>query len=152
MKLSDPDNYGELIMASDNSIGRAIELLDNKVLKKELEYRSFARNFLKIISTKCDSEETVSLLLRFDKKRDGVLEQLKTIESALRDIIAVNRTENASMVFFYDRQEALAFCDSINIRKLINVYDRLKYAQELMLLNTNIRLTLTNFFSEINII
>ena len=152
MKLSDPDSYNELIMASENSIGRAIELLDNKSLKKTLEHRLLARDFLKIISTSGDSEKIVSLLSQFEKKRDGVLEQLTIIEAALRDIIAIDRTENAPLVFFYDRQEALLISDSINIRKLIHVYDKLKDTEDMISQNANVRLSLTSFFSEINII
>lgn len=152
MKLSDPSDYYELIMSSGSSIGRAVELLDSKTFKKTLEERNIARDFLKAITSKPSSDEIVSLLYKFEKKRDQLIDLLLTVELALRDIIAIDRTENAPLLFFYDRQEALSLSDAINIRKLMNIYDRLKNLQDLINSNTNIRLTVTNFFSEINIL
>lgn len=152
MKLSDPSDYYELIMSSGASIGRAVELLDSKTFKKTLEERNIARDFLKAITSKPSSDEIVSLLYKFEKKRDQLIDLLLTVELALRDIIAIDRTENAPLLFFYDRQEALSLSDAINIRKLMNIYDRLKNLQDLINSNTNIRLTVTNFFSEINIL
>ena len=152
MKLSDPSDYYELIMSSGASIGKAVELLDSKTFKKTLEERNIARDFLKAITSKPSSDEIVSLLYKFEKKRDQLIDLLLTVELALRDLIAIDRTENAPLLFFYDRQEALSLSDAINIRKLMNIYDRLKNLQDLINSNTNIRLTVTNFFSEINIL
>ena len=152
MKLSEPADYYELIMSSGASIGRAIELLDSKEFKKTLEERSITRDFLRVVVSKPSSEEIVSLLYKFEKKREPLVDLLLTIELALRDLIAIDRTENAPLLFFYDRQEALSLSDAVNIRRLMQIYDRLKNVQDMINSNTNIRLSVTNFFSEINIL
>ena len=152
MKLSSPSDYYELIMSSGASIGRAIELLDSKEFKKTLEERTIAREFLKIITSTPSSDEIVSLLYKFEKKREPLMDLLFTVELAIRDLIAIDRTESAPLLFFYDRQEALSLSDAVNIRRLMQIYDKLKNLQDLINSNTNIRLTVTNFFSEINII
>lgn len=152
MKLFEPADYYELIMSSGASIGRAIELLDSKEFKKTLEERSITRDFLRVVVSKPSSEEIVSLLYKFEKKREPLVDLLLTIELALRDLIAIDRTENAPLLFFYDRQEALSLSDAVNIRRLMQIYDRLKNVQDMINSNTNIRLSVTNFFSEINIL
>ncbi len=152
LKLSDSDGYNELLMASENTIGKAIELLESSKLEQTVAARTLARDFLGAISKKCSSELFISIMSRFDKKRDGVLKQLSTIETALRDVIAIQRTDYAPLLFFHSRDEALSYADSINIRKLMTIYSALKETQDSISQNANLRLTLISFFANINII
>ena len=152
LKLSDPEIYNELLMASEGTIGRALDLLDEKALNQTLAYRSLARNFLNAIAHSKGSGDVISILSQFDKKRDIVTNQLLTIETALRDIITIQRAESAPLLFFYDREEALSLADAVNIRKMMQIYDSLKKVQDAILQNANVRLTLTSFFVEINIL
>ena len=152
LKLSSPDTYYELLMASEGTIGRALDLLEEKTFKQILALRTLARDFLSTITSSCNSEKVISMLARFDKKRDNVLTQLLTIETALRDLIAIQRTESAPLLFFHDRNEALILADSVNIHKLVKIYDALKETQDSISQNANVRLTLTSFFVDINIL
>ncbi len=152
LKLSNPSGYNELLMSSENTIGKAMELLDTDKFEQMVATRALAKDFLNAISKKCKSEFFISIIARFDKKRDGLLKQLFTIETALRDVIAAQRTDDAPLLFFYSRDEALSFADSINIRKLMAIYDTLKETQDSISQNANMRLTLVSFFANINII
>lgn len=152
LKLSNPHNYNELLMASQNSIGRAIELLNEKAFEQIAQTRTLARDFLALLTSKNDSEKILSLSLRFSKKRDELSSQLLTIETALRDVIALERTENAPLLFFYDREEALLLVDALSIRKLMQVYDAIKDTQTAISQNANVRLTIMNLFSTTGII
>ena len=152
LKLSSPDSYYELLMASEGTIGRALDLLEEKTFKQILSLRTLARDFLATITSSRNSDKSISVLARFDKKRDNVLSQLITIETALRDLIAVQRTESAPLLFFHDRNEALILADSVNIHKLMKIYDSLKSTQDAISQNANVRLTLTSFFVDINIL
>ncbi len=152
LKISNPHNYNELLMAAQNSIGRAIDLLNEKAFEHIAQNRALARDFLSLIASKKDSEKIVALTARFSKKRDELSEQLFTIESSLRDIIALERAENAPLLFFYDREEALLIADSLNIRKLMSVYDAIKSTQEAISQNANVRLSIMNLFSKTDII
>ena len=152
LKLSDSFGYNELLMASENTIGKAIELLDSDRFSQVIAARTLARDFLNAVSKKCSSELFMSLIGRLDKKRDTLLKQLFVIETALRDIIAIQRTDNAPLLFFHSSEEALSFADSINVRKLMTVYNALKETEDNISQNANIRLTLISFFANINII
>ena len=152
LKLASPYNYNELLMAAQNSIGRAIELLDEKAFAQITQTRTLARDFLSMITSKNDSEKILSLSMRFSKKRDEITEQLLTIETALRDIIVLERSENAPLLFFHDREEALLLADAISIQKLINVYDAIKDMQVAISQNANVRLSIMNLFSKTDII
>lgn len=152
LKLSSPESYNELLMASEGTIGKAIELLDENKLKQTLAARALARDFLGAISKKCSSELFASIIGRFDKKRDVIQTQFYTIETALRDVIAIQRTEDAPLLFFHSRDEALSFADTVNTRKLMSVYSALKEAQDSISQNANMRLSLISFFANINII
>ncbi len=145
-KLSDPLLYAELLMASENSIGRAIELLDAKEFKLISENRALAKDLINILIKKYPSAS--SLITRFESKRDALLRQMLVIENALRDLIVCNRTENAPLTFFSDRDEALTLCDGANVRELIVAYDLLKEAEDAISANANVKLTLINFLSK----
>ena len=152
LKLSNPYNYNELLMAAQNSIGKAIELLDEKAFTQIAQARTLARDFLNMLSSKNDSEKILSLSMQFSKKRDEITEQLLTIEIALRDIIVLERSENAPLLFFHNREEALLLADAISIQKLINVYDAIKDMQVAIAQNANVRLSIINLFSKTDII
>ena len=152
LKLSNPHNYNELLMAAQNSIGRAIDLLNDKTFAQVAQNRALARDFLSLLTSKNNSEKAVTLTTRFSKKREELSEQLFTVETALRDIIALDRAENAPLLFFYDRDEALIIADELNIRKLISIYDALKFTQEIISQNANVKLSIINLFSKIDII
>lgn len=152
LRLSDPHKYNEILMAAQNSIGRAIELLDEKAFKYIAQNRALARDFLAFLTSDGGSENVVALSVRFSKKREELSEQLLTIETALRDIIALERTENAPLLFFYDREEALLLADALSIRKLMTVYDAIKETQAAISQNANVRLSIINLFSKTDII
>ena len=152
LKLSDPDGYNELLMASEGTIGTALDLLEEKNLKQALEIRVLARDFINIIALPNNSESVMGILSRFDKKRENVMLQLLAIETALRDLIAVQRAESAPLLFFHNRSEAFTLSDSVSINKLIKIYDSLKKTQDAIQQNSNVRLSLTSFFVEINIL
>ena len=152
LKLSEPDSYNELLMASEGTIGNALDLLEEKNLKQALATRTLARDFINVIASGNNSEAVMSILSRFDKKREVVMLQLLAIETALRDLIAVQRAESAPLIFFHDRNEAFSLSDSVSIYRLMKIYDSLKKTQDAILQNANVRLTLTSFFVEINIL
>lgn len=152
MKRSDPSAFGELIMTAQNSIGEAISLLDPKNLKKFSETRAVARAFTEAIVKGIDSEEAALLFSRFDAKRDLFSVQLENVLLSLRDLIALNKSESAPLLFYYDREEALTLCDSVSIKALVHAYDAANTALDSILANANVRLTLIKLFSDTGIL
>ena len=152
LKLTDPNAYSELIVTSNGCIGKALDLLDPKTLAAISESRALAIEFLEAVAERKNMNAVNSLISRFAKKRDGFIDQLETIETALRDLLVLCRTENAPLLFFYDRDAALSLVDRTHIHKLMKVYDAISNAKAALSINANLKLTVINLFSEINII
>ncbi len=152
LKASDKYTYGELIMASDKCIGRAIDLLDQKEFKHILETRELAREFLEAAIGNTDTEKAYLLFKRFSNKRDELSIQIDTILMAVRDLAALQQTENAPLVFYFDRDEAITTTDKTNMRKLMSICDSLYNAQQAISTNANVKLTIIKLFSETSIL
>ena len=152
LKRADEYAYNELIMASENSIGRAIELLDPKIFEAVSYNRKLARDFINAAAYKQSGQRAVEIYSRFDTSREEFSKQLAVTMTALRDLIVLQRTENAPLLFYNDREEALSLSDMINIRKLMSIYDSLKKAESAINANANVKLTLVKLFSESDLI
>lgn len=152
MKRAEPDAYGELIMASENSIGSAVEMLDPKHFKHVLEDRMIAKELVSLISSGRRSDETISLISRFDGKRESLTRQLSCVLLALRDLIVLQKSEAATLLFYYDRESAISLTDTLSLRRLFNVYDSVTATLDAISVNANVRLSLIKLFSDIGLI
>lgn len=152
LKLSDPQTYQEIIMASEGCIGRAIEYLDPATFSPVLKRRALAKSFVNAIVNKERGEKIISLISKFDSKRDGLLREIQTVSLALRDLIALQKSENVPLCFYCDRDEAISLSDSTNLRRLMEIYDALLNVNERIEANANVRLSLIKLFSEINLL
>ena len=139
-------------MASENSIGRAIELLDPRIYEAVSYNRALARDFVNAIAYKQNGQKAVEIYSRFESSREELAKQISITATALRDLIALQRTETAPLLFYNDREEALSLSDMINIRKLMNIYDSLRKAETAINANANVKLTLVKLFSESELI
>jgi len=152
MKKSDPTMFGELIMTAQNSIGEAISLLEPKNFKKIADQRLLAKDFTNAVVNGIDSEGAAMLISRFDAKRDVFSSQLENVLFSLRDLIVLSKSENAPLIFYYDREEALTLSDSISTRKLISTYDTVTAMLDALSSNANVRLTTIKLFSDTGIL
>ena len=152
MKRSDPRAFAELIMTAQNSIGEAISLLDPKYSKKYSEIRAVSREFTEAIVNGIDSEKAALLISKFDSKREAFSVQLESILLSIRDLIALSKSENAPLLFYYDREEALALSDSVGTRVLVRTYDAVNKILDSLSANANVRLSLLKLFSDTGIL
>lgn len=152
LKRADTYSYNELITASENCIGRAIELLDPKIFEAVAYNRKLARDFVNAVAYKQSGQKAIEVYSRFDGGREEFSRQLSVTATAVRDLIALQRTENAPLLFYNDREEALSLSDMLNIRRLINIYDSLRNAEYSISINANVKLTLVKLFSESGLI
>lgn len=152
LKRADIYAYNELITASENCIGRAIELLDPKVFEAVAYNRTLARDFVNAVAYRQSGQKALEVYSRFDGSREEFSKQLSVTATAVRDLIALQRTENAPLLFYNDREEAIALSDMINIKKLMNIYDSLRKAEYSTNIYANIKLTLVKLFSEADLI
>lgn len=149
LKSSQPDEYDTILLSSNGSIGRAIELLSPKTRKPILASRELAINFISSLLRRTDSEPPLMLFSSFSTKRDEVINQLEYIKNALRDLILLKKSESVPLCFFPDRESAMDTSSMFVERRLISAFDEVSRAQSLLSANANVRLTLTDLLAKI---
>ena len=149
LKQSDPNEYDTVLLAAGGSIGRAIELLHPETREPITLLRNFAIRFIDSARSCSADEPLVMLLPEFAGKKDGVLDQLDYVKNALRDLILLKKSENAPLCFFFDREDAIERSSAFAERRLIRILDEVSKAEEALLANANLRLTLLELLTRI---
>lgn len=139
---SSPREWQEILLSADGRIGRVKQLLDPKIRKPILARRELAQEFITACLT---SRERASRMIAIGNsignKRDEVCDLLLTIETALRDLMMLKKEENAPLLFYPDREEALALSDRIGAATLMRLYEACEEARcAIFIRNANIRL------------
>lgn len=152
MKTSQPELYGELIMASQNTVGKAISMLDEKSFKSVLEDRLITKEIIRLLTENHSSEDVISIVAKLDTKRDELRERLTTLLLALRDLIVLTKSDEATLVFFGNREYATSLTELISLKKLFFIYDSVTATTDSLAANANVRLSIINLFSKIGLL
>ncbi len=142
MKLSSPDEYAQLLMASRNGIGRALEYLDPKVFAPVKELRRLITEFVDTATDAPRASAILPLLSRFAAKRDALCPQLYMLSEAVTDLILLKSSDTASLCFFADRQRAIEICDRVSMSFLYELNTAVINATQSIQRNANVRLTM----------
>ena len=142
MKLSDPQGYAELLKASGNGIGRAIELLEPKNLSPVKQRRELATGFVTAVLHQGRAADALTLLKSFSSKREPLSEQLEAVSDALRDLIILKKSDDARLIFFADRERAMELSDKASIAVLYELIIAVDTARDEISKNANVRLCL----------
>lgn len=143
LKRNAPEEFSELLVAADGSIGRALELLDPKARKPILAQRELAKEFVRLATARRDGVATMRMIASLGQKRDEISSQLSTVLVCLRDLLLLKQTESAPLCFFADREEASALAYQFTIPSILRLYDTVSNAIDALGQNRNVRLTLT---------
>jgi DNA polymerase-3 subunit delta' len=143
--LSDMERE-EILMIADGSIGRAKELLDAKERKPIVARRELASAFVEQQTGKWDSTQALTLMSRMGSKREEIIPVLEGVQTALRDLALLKRTENAPLCFYTDRERALEICDRASLQGILSLAERVQHCRKSLLRNANVRLSLTTLF------
>jgi hypothetical protein len=121
-----------------------MQLLDPKVRKPILNRRRLAQEFLDACLTNRErATRMIALFGAVGAKREDVNEFLLTLQTAIRDLTMLKRSDNAPLLFYTDREEAMALSDRIPAATLIRMYENCEDARcAVTIRNANIRLTL----------
>lgn len=152
MKLTSKDEYKELLAASGEGIGKALEYLDPKAFAPVKQQRALAYDFIRLAIRARGATETLPLLSKFSPKRDVLDEQLATIKSAIRDLIALKKDENAVILFYSDRETALETSDSVSTVYLYDLYKTVESTRDELRRNANVKLSLIKLALKSNIL
>lgn len=147
LKRTEPDEFNTVIVSADGSIGRALELLSPRQRKPISDRRALAEAFIGTLRTNGDAP--IILFNKFSQKRDEAIIQLGYIKDALRDLILLKKSENASLRFYADREAALDLSSMFFERKLISVFDAVENAELALAKNANLKLTIVNLLAKI---
>lgn len=140
MKLSSRQEYLELIKASNMSIGRALSLLEPKTWSSVLELRSFAKGFVDAALSKRDAKSIFPFLTTLSSKRDVFSERIPIILSAIRDLILIKKSDDASLCFYADPNEAIELCDKVSLSFLFSLEEAISNAINENQRNANVKL------------
>ena len=144
-----PDDLAALISASGGSIGKALELLDDKRREPMLEARRFVSEACTLLAARTRNDELLAALLSLGTNRDEVAEHFRLWQIALRDLLALDLCEDAPLLFFTDRQAALALSERFTATRLLATVGALDKAIEALGDKANLRLTLAVLMTDL---
>lgn len=142
MKLADPKGYSELLMASEMGIGQALAYLEPKVFTPIRQIRALTEEFVRSAIFEEGAKKLLPMLLRFPAKRDALQAQLQSISKALRDLILLKKSDDAPLLFYAERNEAIELCDRTTLSLLYRFHQAVECAMEENTRNANTRLML----------
>jgi len=144
LKRKAPEEFEEMLVAANGSVGRAKQLLDPKQRKPILEQRQIAREFISLCASRHNSASVLAFLTRLGQKREEIITQLNVMLFCVRDLFLCKHSETAPLCFFADREEACALSYQFSAPDLLCYCDSLSNAADRLRMNANVRLTLTN--------
>lgn len=144
---SNPREWQEILLAADGCIGRAKQLLDPKVRKPIMARRELVMEFIQACLTARErATRMIALGNALGNKREEVSDFFLTLETSLRDLMMLKKEENAPLLFYTDREDALALSDRLSATSLMHLYEVCEEARcAIFIRNANIRLTYMDF-------
>ena len=145
LKNTSPDEFYEIIMASDGRIGRALELCSPDKRAEIIKARGHAKRFISAMSGRPSGTALLDIIEEFPaKSRPELLRRIDLITSALRDLIVLKKSEDAPLCFYHDREAAIELSDLFTVSSLLSLISACEDARNAILRNANVKLTITN--------
>ena len=152
MKLADPKAYAELIVASKNGIGAALDFLDPKTFAPVRERRAAVTELVGAAVSGERPSVILPMLLRFPSKRDQLTLQLEALSEAINDLVMLKTSDGVQLRFFPDRNGAMEMCDKVSMSFLYTFGQAVLKAIESIQRNANVRLTMIKLAADAKLI
>lgn len=152
MKLSAPKDYEELLKASGNGIGRALDFLEPDIFSPILKCRKLALEFVQEAVNGGKAIKMLPILQKFPKTRSDFANQMSVILDAIRDLTLLKKSDDVPLLFFVDRNEAIELCDKVSLPFLLSLAESVRQAIEDNAKNANLKLALMRLVSDAAII
>ena len=146
---SSPEEFDAVVSISSNSIGRAIELIDEKTRQPLVQQRESAEALINYALSK-DAIRLTELIISLPHKQDELIPLLTYAQNALRDLCLLKQNEDVELCFYSDREKATEKAYSISISAIMALYNKLEATKDTLSRNANIKLTLVNLIASIN--
>ena len=142
------DTLNELLAIANGSVGRALELLDEKAREPFVNLRHSASELVTYALQK-NTVPLVALTHEFIQKSEPLAPVLSLAQTALRDLIALKQSENASLCFYTDREAATELAYRYSLAALFRLCDVFTEAEEHIERNANAKLTVTAMIAKL---
>ncbi len=150
MRTRDRETYDALIETAAGCLGSALDLLDGKKNTALMKMRAIVSAIVRgMVHTERFSTR-LEQMQELPAKRAELTPHLTMILTALRDLILLREHEGAALCFYTNRSEALSLAEGVTMNRLLYLYDKVTEAQDALLINANVNLTLLSLFSQIN--
>ena len=149
-KLGDskPAELDAVVSIANGSIGRAIELIDEKTRQPFVRQREIAERLITLALSK-NALGLTELFISLPTKQDELIPILTCAETLLRDLILLKKSEDAVLCFYSDREAAIELSYSTSLSTLLSLYSQIGKTKDTLLRNANIKLTLSVMLANI---
>lgn len=149
MKEEDESIFRSVLLSSDGTVGRALELLEKKAKEALLSERELTDGILYVLTTKASYARLFEKISLLPSKRQELMASISLLLKGLRDLILLKRDENAELLYHTDNEKAREEAESLSIRYLLALYDTLSAAENACAMNTNIPSLLSSLTNDL---
>jgi len=143
-----PSELDAVISIANGSIGRALELIDEKTRQPFIKQRETAEKLVTYALSK-NTLALTELIVTLPTKQDELFPVLTYAETLLRDLILLKKSEDATLCFYSDREKAAELSYSTSLSTLLSLYSQLEKTKDTLQRNANIKLTLSVMLANI---
>ncbi len=123
LSVSAPDRLKTILLSSLGVIGNALSMLDPARIEALDAKRELIDGFIGAIHKKTPFSKIYTEVTSLPQKRDDLKSVFEGIRNALRDLIAVHLSEDIAPIYYLTKEKAEEICSSLNLKRLIRVYD-----------------------------
>lgn len=123
LSATEKDKFDVILTVSDGVIGTALELLDPARARAVEDQRRDVEEFISALDPRAAYVKLYNAMANFPTKRQELTETLESIMTALSDIIAVKKAEDAPTLFYKSAEAAIKAGEGISVGFALSVYD-----------------------------
>ena len=137
-----------IVSIANGSIGRALELIDEKTRQPFIKQRELAEQLITSALSK-NSRALTELIISLPSKQDEILPVLTYAETLLRDLILLKKSDDAVLCFYSDREKATELSYSSSLSNILSLYSQIGKTKDTLQRNANIKLTMSVLLANI---
>lgn len=149
LKNDAPSDFAAILRMANGCIGTAIELLGEARQAPLMEHRAAVSRICELLSERTRPDELLSTLLAFGTNREEVSARLLLLEMALRDLLLLNYSESAALLFFTDPSAASELAGRFTARRLLQISEAVRETIVSLSANRNVRLLLIQLHNKL---
>lgn len=146
VQAASQEEFDALLRMANGRIGRALELLEEKKRTPVMARRADVAELCRLLGETGSTQALLAHLRGFGKSREELSARFTLMLEALRDLTVLCCAEEAPLVFFTDRDQALELSARFTVAGLLGIVQETKRTLDALGANANTRLALTHYF------